>query len=233
MEIHIADTVRSPEVNRNYLLYHDNTQRELYLGYNYTYDKRDFKGYPLKGYLVKAGIEGSQFLSSAGHQQTFTLRSSISRYFRIGGPFFGSFNTTARYYSLNTPPYSKVRALGYGKDYIRGYELKVIDGNHFVLGKAEVKCRFLNKKYNFMKQLRNYEVLPVSLFLTTYFDMGYVNQEPDPDNVSSHNNLPNSWQHGSGVGLNIVLFYDYCFRAEYSFDKYLNNRMYFSFVASM
>jgi outer membrane protein assembly factor BamA len=235
LQIKIADTVHSEEVNSNYLIFNGDKQNEMYLGYNYIFDKRDFKGYPLKGYLVKAGIEGGNLSSGLISKRTIAMKGSISRYFRIAGPLYGALNATARHYSLSNPPYSKVRALGYGKDYIRGYELKVIDGNDFVLGKAEIKYRFLNKIYKFMPKVKNYEVLPVALYLTAYTDAGYVRKHLSgtSDSLASTNRLPNTWQYGFGTGLNVVMFYDYCLRAEYSFDKYLNNRLYLSFVASM
>jgi len=221
------------EVNADFLLNNTNRQQELYLGYNFTFDKRDFKGFPLNGYLAKIGIENALVSSVKTSQPTFMLKSSVSRYFRIKGAFYASLNATARYYSLQHAPYNKQRALGYGKDYIRGYELKVIDGNHFVLGKSELKYRFLNKKYKFLPGVKNYELLPVALFLSSFFDMGYVKKVLPATSTADDNKLPNSFQYGYGAGLNVVMFYDYCFRAEYSFDRYMNNRMYFSFVASM
>jgi outer membrane protein assembly factor BamA len=233
LQTEIADTVYAQDVNSQFFLDRNKKQQEVYAGYNYTFDKRDFKGFPLNGYLLKTGAEFGRLSSGALQKNTLTLKASFSRYFRIAGSFFGSVNGTARYYSLENPPYTKIRALGYGKDYIRGYELKVIDGNHFVLGKAEIKYRFLNRKYKFLPRVNNYAVLPLALYVSTYTDAGYVHKTAGVLNAGDNNILPNSWQHGTGIGLNVVAFYDYCFRAEYSFDKYLNNRMYFSFVASM
>ena len=234
--ISIRDTIRKNEVNPGFLFGNALAQRENYIGYNFIHDRRDFKGFPLHGYLVKSGLEAAKLIGGVSTVNTIAFKTSLSRYFRLAGPLFGSFNVTGRYYSLKNPPYNKVRALGYGKDYIRGYELKVIDGSDFFLGKVETKYRFLNRTYPFMKRVKNYEVLPLALYLSAYFDAGFVNY--DVQNSVSRidsvvNKLPNSWQYGFGAGLNIVMFYDYCFRAEYSFDKFLNNRMYFSFVASM
>jgi hypothetical protein len=145
-----------------------------------------------------------------------------------------SAHVSARHYSNYYPQYSKIQALGYGKDYIRGYELNVIDGSEFLLGKAEMKYRFLNRKYKFLPKVKNYEQLPITLFLSTYFDMGYVvNNGITNFGSTDQNVLPNSWQNGKGLGLNVVAFYDYCMRLEYSFDKYMNSRFYVSFVAAM
>jgi hypothetical protein len=102
-----------------------------------------------------------------------------------------------------------------------------------VLGKAELKYRFLNRKYRFLPKMRNYEQLPVSLFVSTFSDVGYVLNMLEENEANSSNRLPNSWQKGAGAGLNIVMFYDYCARIEYAFDKYMNSRFYLSFVAAM
>lgn len=51
--------------------------------------------------------------------------------------------------------------------------------------------------------------------------------------LKGNNLLPNRLQNGGGVGLNLVMFYDYCMRLEYSADRQMNHRMYVSFVAAM
>lgn len=229
----VADTVASYEVNQRYLLYNQNTQREQYLGYQFVYDRRDFKGFPLNGHLLKVNAELSNYDFSSHDFQTLTLKLAYSKYLRVKGNLFGSMHVTGRYYDNHYPQYSRAQALGYGKDYIRGYELFVIDGSHFVLGKAELKYRFLNRKYRFLPKMRNYEQLPVSLFVSTFSDMGYVLNMLEENEANSSNRLPNSWQKGAGAGLNIVMFYDYCARIEYAFDKYMNSRFYLSFVAAM
>lgn len=231
--IRVNDTVVSNEVNRGYLLYGLNQQKELYAGYQFVYDKRDFKGFPLSGHLLKVNGEMANFLVPVEDLQTLMFKVAYSRYFPVKGRFFGSLHGTARWYSNNFPQYTNVQALGYGKDYIRGYELFVIDGSRFALGKAELKYRFLSKKFKFLDHTKNYEIAPLSLFLSGYFDAGYVVNFDQQNGNLNGNRLPNSLQNGGGVGFNMVLFYDYCMRLEYSFDRYLNNRMYVSFVASM
>ncbi len=231
----VADTVTDAFVNRNYLLYGDNKQTEVYAGALFTYDHRDFKGFPLHGDLLKVNAEIANFpLPQFRGLQTFLFKIAYSKYIPISSNWFASAHVSARHYSNYYPQYSKIQALGYGKDYIRGYELNVIDGSEFLLGKAEVKYRFLNRKYKFFPKVKNYEQLPIALFLSTYFDLGYVlNNGIRNFGLTDQNVLPNSWQNGKGLGLNVLAFYDYCMRLEYSFDKYMNSRFYVSFVASM
>lgn len=229
----VNDTVVSQEVNPAYLFYHQNRQTELYLGYQLVYDKRDFKGFPLSGHLLKVNLEASNFFLPVQNFQTLMFKVAYSRYFPIRGNWFGSAHATARWYSNYYPPYTNVQALGYGKDYIRGYELYVIDGNHFGLGKTELKYRFLNSKFKFLRKVRNYEKAALSMFLSGFFDAGYVLKMEQKDGNDPTNHLPNGIQNGGGLGLNMVLFYDYCMRLEYSSDRFLNRRFYLSFVASM
>lgn len=229
-----VDPIIADSVNYNYLMYHQDVQNEGYLGYQFVFDQRDFKGYPLKGHLLKLQIEGSNyFFKQVPDFQTLILKLAYSRYFKIKGHLFGSAHLTARYFDNMYPQYTATQALGYGKDYIRGYELRVIDGSNFALGKLELKYRILNANYAFAEGVKNYEKLPVSMYLTGFMDAGFVRNWRQIQQPFGNNILPNTLQNGGGIGLNMVMYYDYCMRIEYSADRQLNRRFYLSFVASM
>lgn len=229
-----VDPVIADSVNYDYLMYHQDVQNEGYLGYQFVFDKRDFKGYPLNGHLLKVQAEGSNyFFKNVPDFQTLILKLAYSRYMKIKGNLFASAHVTARYFDNMYPQYTAVQALGYGKDYIRGYELRVIDGSNFALGKFELKYRLVNANYAFAAGVKNYEKLPVCVYLTGFMDAGYVRNWRQIQQASGNNLLPNSLQNGGGVGLNVVMYYDYCMRVEYSADRQLNRRFYLSFVASM
>ena len=84
------------------------------------------------------------------------------------------------------------------KDYIRGYELRVIDGSHFALGKFELKYRLVNANYKFATGVKNYEKLPVCVYLTGFIDAGYVRNFREMRQASGNNLLPNSLQNEGG-----------------------------------
>ncbi len=228
----IKDTVFSDAVN-NQFFYNagTNIQDEYYIGYQFTLDRRDFKGYATKGNYLRASVEGPYFIGKDNRTFPFKVRVTAAKFMQLGKNVFASAGGTGRFFEIDKLPYFRTQALGYGKDFIRGYELNVIDGNHFLLGKAELKYRLINKKYNFMKKVRNYETLPMSLFLTTYYDAGYVWNFNKT--ATQNNRMPNSYQYGTGMGLNLVVFYDYVVRVEYSINKYQQHRMYVQFVASI
>lgn len=229
-----VDPIIADSVNYNFLMYHADVQDEAYAGYQLVYDKRDFKGFPLRGHLLKVNVEASNyFFNHVPDFQTLLLKLAYSRYFNIRGNLFGSGHITARYLNNMYPQYTATQALGYGKDYIRGYELKVIDGSNFALSKLELKYRLINKTYSLASGVKNYEKLPLSLYASAFFDAGYVRNYWDSQVLKGNNLLPNRLQNGGGIGLNLVMFYDYCMRLEYSADRQLNHRMYVSFVAAM
>ncbi len=233
-KISVADTILKPTVNEQYLLDGTTRQSEAYLGYQLVYDKRDFKGFPLNGHLLKFNTETSNFFKvNGGDFTTLSFKLAYSRYYKISKSIFGSYHIGARFYNNKYPQYANTQALGYLKDYIRGYELKVIDGNHFALGKVEFKYQFMNRTYRFMNSVRNYEKMPVVMYLTMFADGGSVNNNWNKIGKYPSNALPNSLLYGFGAGYNLVVYYDYCMRLEYSFDKALNNRFYLSFVTAM
>ncbi len=223
----VKDTVLTDSVNVQFFYKNQNIQREIYFGYQFVRDKRNFKGYPLKGHYIKAIVEGPIFFD----KPSISLKATMSKYLKINTKFYAAFSGTVRYFNFSNIPYSKTMALGYDRDVIRGYELNVIDGNHFALGKSELKYLLLNKKYNFFKQMKNYEQLPVAIYLTGFADAGYVKNENR--NTLLNNKMPNTVQYGGGMGLNMVLYYDYCLRIEYSVNRYEKQRFYFSFITAI
>ena len=227
----VKDTVLSAAVNPGYLYDSKTEQSELYLGYRYTRDKRDLKGYPTSGHYLKTSIEGPYFVNKKLNPFPFNLKLTAAKYFHLKNNWFASIGGNAQFFEISQLPYNRTQALGYGKDFIRGYELYVIDGNHFAVGKSELKYRLINKTFKFMKGVRNYEKLPMAVYLTTYYDAGYVwNYNPL---TTANNSMPNTYQYGTGFGLNWVLFYDYCMRTEYSLNKFGQHRLFVQFVASI
>ncbi len=231
-QIQVNDTVIKS--NPNYLVASSLRQQEWYLGYLFTYDKRDFKGYPLKGRLFKASAEYGVF-ASAIRSNPFTLKMSYSEYTPISKRFFNSSLLTLRRMEMSFPAYNKLLALGYERDFIRGYELNVIDGLHFALAKTEFKYKLFDKKFPFVKGFRNYETIPIAMYLTAFSDVGKVVSHPLLLETlkDKGNTMVGEWQYGAGMGVNVVAYYDYCMRVEYSVNRFLFNRFYLQFVAAI
>lgn len=229
----VGDTVLSSSVNDLFLLNRQNIQREVQLGYDFVRDKRDFKGFPLKGHYFRINANVSRFFGNNTSMNTALLKLTFSKYLQLSPRFYFSTQINGRYYHINNTPYTRIQALGYNKDYVRGYELNVIDGQNFALFKSEFKYKLFERIYPLARQLYGYENMPISIYLSAYFDDAYVDNSRKQLELSLNNSLPNSNVYGFGSGVNFVVFYDYVVRAEYSVNKDMNGRMYLSFVASM
>jgi hypothetical protein len=127
-----------------------------------------------------------------------------------------------------------IKSLGYDENAIRGYELNVIDGQHFLLFKNEFRCGLVSLQLSKMQKFKGKNAailnsslayLPFNLYLTTYFDAGYVWDNYFTDN----NQYKNKWQYGYGLGLNFVTFNSKLLRIEYSFNRYFKNGLFLHF----
>ena len=126
----IADTLA--QLNPSYYLDGRSNQKYLYLAYVFTIDKRDIWAYPLKGnyfrlQVSKAGLGAFDDLNMAW------IIANYSQYFKIANKFYGAANIRAKLSFPNRQPYFNQQGMGFGNNYVRGYERYVIDGQSYGL----------------------------------------------------------------------------------------------------
>ncbi|MFM8759917.1 MAG: hypothetical protein ACKODS_10305, partial [Methylophilaceae bacterium] len=114
-------------------------------------------------------------------------------------------------------PYFNQRALGYGGDYIRGYDLYVMNGQQFALFRSNLKYTLLKQRVYEFPYIRSekFKKFPVALYLNGFFDTGYVKDQV----FGSTNPLSNSIQYGYGLSLDLVTYYDIVIRMEYAANR--------------
>lgn len=214
----LSDTVL--DYNRQYLPDNRLRSQYLYLNYGFRREKRDNVGYPLAGYLIDLSIDQEGLgLIRKGDIMVSEAFMTFNWHSKLGGRWYYATGLKGKTTFLNGDelPYYYQRGLGYSNAFIRGYELIVIDGQHFGLYKS-------NLKYNLVKK-RSLDVgLPgwdrfdkfhYSLFLNLFADAGYV-----VDNINASTNpLANSWQYAAGLGLDFVTYYDIVIRFEGAINK--------------
>jgi hypothetical protein len=127
-----------------------------------------------------------------------------------------------------------IKSLGYEENAIRGYEINVLDGQHYILFKNEYRFRVFSFQLSKIQKFKGKNAgilnsslayLPLNLYITTYFDAGYVFDKY----FTAQNQYKNKWQFGYGVGLNFVTFNSKLFRIEYSVNRYLQKGVYLHF----
>ncbi|WP_051313053.1 BamA/TamA family outer membrane protein [Sporocytophaga myxococcoides] len=218
------------ELNPDYFLNQRVQQNYFDLKYIFTYDRRDITYYPLNGFYIKAEAD-KQGLLNSDDVNIFSLKTEGSVYKPLGKGFFVAAGTALKYSTPSKQPYFNIRGLGYMKDYISGYELFVIDGSSYSLFKSNIKYRLFKteKKLSFLptEKIRS---IPLTLYLKTYFDTGYVvDQTNNPGNAI----LANQWLWGGGAGFDLVTYYDLVFRFEYSVNKQLQSGLFLSLKAAI
>jgi hypothetical protein len=164
-------------------------------------------------------------------------QASFHKYFKITDEIYFSAEAEGKISQNEVEPYYLQRGLGYGNDFVRGYEYYVIDGNNYALGKAEIKYRLINlpeinlptQNVPFFRQ-RQFNKANFALFITAFSDWGYVGA---PNTNVENNFLGNTPLWGNGFGLDIVTYYGIVVRFEYSFNQLNQNGFFLHFLADM
>lgn len=182
------------------------------LHYTFVSDHRDIKAYPLKGYLVGADV--AQFgLGILPQESSEFLRTELEfrYYYSISRKWFTGFWLKTRLATSYLQPYYLQRGLGYGNDYVRGFEYYVIDGQQTFLTKFFIKYQLMAPKTLEMGLGGDrFGKTHHAFYLNFFMDGGYVS-----DKLYDRNNpLANRALGGIGIGLDYVTYYDRVFRVE-------------------
>lgn len=222
----IADTIAL--LNPNYFLNKHTTQRYFQVAYGFVRDLRDVTAYPLHGSRLAFGISKVGLLPSDDINQAEVV-ASYSRYTPLGKKFYFNTGLRGKFSLPNRQPYLNTRGLGYGQDFLRGYELYVIDGQSYALSKSTLKRELFKtqKRLDRFMPLKQFRTVPVAMYVNAYFDMGYVTDNTfNPEN----NRLANTFLYGGGLGLDLVTFYNVVFRIDYSINRSLERGLFIHFV---
>jgi hypothetical protein len=222
----IADTIA--KLNPKYLLHSQTLQRYFSIKYTFINDLRDITIYPLKGSYFK--FEGEKLGTGIFHdinQLNLIGEYSIFRILSKKLYFAGELKQKISF-PINQP-YLNVRALGYNKDYVSGYELYVIDGQHFSLAKLNLKWKlFSTNKQIGALPIDQFESIPFTIYLKVHSDAGYVvDQSYNPENTR----LANKFLFGGGGGIDIVSYYNIVLRLEYPINR-IGNQGFFIHLSS-
>jgi hypothetical protein len=204
--------------NANYI--HGELLRQEYpiVTYQFNSDHRDVSAYPLKGnqflfYISHNGLGVSEDLN------VFETSVLYSRYFDLMKEFYLSNNSIAYYSNPEDIPYVNFGVLGQRKQFVRGYELYVVEGPWYFLNKTTFKKLIFHRDYHWaLMPARQFRHVPVSIYFKTYADMGYVKNYSYYGERGLNTTLSDKLLFGTGFGLDVVGFYDIVLRFEYSFN---------------
>ncbi len=206
-------------LNPNYYSEGELQQKFFTLSYSFRIDRRDYTGYALQGHWLEATVIKAG-LGIYDDVDKTEINLEMARYAALGKNYYLANYTSALFSTPNRQPYANYSALGYKSSMIRGYELYLVEGQHYFVNRTTLKKQLLNTKFYIRPMpLEQFRHLPLAIYLKTYFDMGYVQNLERYEESGVNTRLANRYLFGTGLGLDIVTAYDLVFRLEYSFNR--------------
>ncbi|MBL7924604.1 MAG: hypothetical protein JNL88_10440 [Bacteroidia bacterium] len=219
----VADTVL--QLNERYFTSDAPRQQHLALTWSYRYDTRDYQPYALRGFVYELDVSKIGFGFLNHEPDLYAISMGFRRYLPLAKKWYGAISAKARVMQREGGPFFNQRALGYGGDYIRGYDLYVINGQDFALFRSNLKFNLVplrTYQFSFLRT-EKFRKFPVSAYLNAFFDAGYVSDKQ----FAQGNPLSNSWQIGYGLSFDFVTYYDVVLRFEYALNRQGDQGLYF------
>lgn len=214
---HVEDTIAY--LNPNYYKNSAVSQQYSSLTYSFSSEHRDVIAYPLKGYQITAFAQRTGLIIDSDVKQ-WEVNLTYAKFVDLGGNHYLS-NFSSLY--LSTPseqPYSFFSALGYRRQFVKGYEVYVIEGPKFFLNKTTFRKRIFSRTWQLDDMpLEQFRYFPIAIYLKGYVDLGYVQNYPYYETLQLNNRLSNRMLVGTGGGIDIVTAYDAVIRFEYTFTR--------------
>ncbi len=208
-----ADSLLATEINTNFL--GDGLRRQAYYGFFYqvTLDRRDVRPFPLRGDYVRLRIH-KRGLRAGDDLNRLDVSLRGAHYQPLGGRFNLAVEAKVKTDIQRDPvPYYNRESLGFGQDFIRGYQYYVIDGLDYAFAKTTLRARVFERVVKVpASPIRLLKEVPLKIYLGVHGDAGGARDPSDtPGNV-----LANKLLRSYGVGLYGNAFYGQTLSLEFS-----------------
>jgi outer membrane protein assembly factor BamA len=169
--------------------------------------------YPLTGWSGSIGM-GKRGLGFTGGVNSFSVDAEYNKYWSLGKKWYASSQLQGNIKLPFNQAYINQQALGYGNNYIRGMEYKIIDAVAWAITKFNLRREIFNFSINtIFKKSKTLNKIPFRIYAKTFADIGYsYNKEEFASRLS------NTFLGSTGLGIDIVTIYDVQIRIEYSLN---------------
>lgn len=225
--ITVHDTL--PKIHPNWLSDQSGVSVLGEISYFLKLDYRDHRAYPLDGIYgdLLIGLEGLS--DDATNHHPFIASKANFRWFKpLGKRMYYATGFAGYLRTGDQLPFYHQKGLGYGRHFVRGYEYYVMHGHGYGLWKQNLKYALIAEKGIILPFMPHEKFRHASwaLYLNLFVDIGYVhNRHP------ANNTLLNKWLPASGLGLDLVTYYDKVMRIEGSVNRMGEIGIYLHFIA--
>ena len=180
--------------------------------YQFIQEKRDYKEYPLEGYMRELSFEA--FHGIANNYHNIIITAKADHHYKLHPRWSVGNSIKAKLSWKKEIPYFLSQAFGF-EDYLRGYEYYVIDGSQFAMTKTALKWTLFPKKKMKLPLIpwEQFSKTHFSIFFSIFVDMGYVYNHEVVNNP-----LNNEFLMSQGFSIDILSYYDKLIRFEYSLN---------------
>jgi Outer membrane protein/protective antigen OMA87 len=222
----IKDTVL--KINPRYWGIKGRRSHTFTLTYRLNIEGRDYNVYPTKGYYVNAeclfgNVNDFDFIC-------WKLKLSTQYYFQLSERWFWGSALKFAATLKNKEAYIYDRALGYDNVNMTGYDLYVADGQYYSIVNNNIKFLIMPKKVftlNFLRCLSKFYKIHFTIYGKLNLDAGYVHNKYN----SIGNKMENKMLIGSGIGIDVVSYYDTVISISYAINKFGEHGFYFGITA--
>jgi outer membrane protein assembly factor BamA len=204
--------IDSAVLNYNSNYFSGNRRNVFYpeLSYSISYNNIDYVPYPTRGFYFEGGLIRRGLTADMNMWQ---LNAKSSEAFSFAPKmYFVTDNLALIRVPFNQPFYNK-QLLGYNDFYMRGLERYVVDGVACITARNTVLRELTHFSIPFLRGT-SHDHIPFRIYAKAYLDLGYVY-----DKYDNINSLVNKGLYSGGFGVDVVTFYDFVFRAEFSMNQ--------------
>lgn len=211
----IKDTVLT--VNQNFWGINGTRSHTFSIGYEYSLEGRNYNVYPTSGYFID--IKGKSSCVNGMDLYYFKLNLNFQYYKPLGEKWFWSTNANIGNIFKNKRAYLYDKAMGYGNLNMAGYDYYVADGQHYMILNNSIKYLILPKTIctmNFMRKLSKFYKIHFTIYAKLMIDAGYISNKY----YNPGNELENKSLIGSGIGIDVLTYYDTVLSISYAINKF-------------
>ncbi len=191
------------------------------LSYTLRHYKLDYIPYPLTGWSGEVSILRKGIFE---YSNMWQLTTKYQKAVDLGKKFYFNWQSMGLIrYPFNQPFYN-TQMFGYGDMFLRGLENYVVDGVGGILSRQTLRRELFRFNIPTFINSQSHDKIPFRVYAKAYADAGYAYNKRFPEN-----SLTNRMLYTAGMGIDVVTFYDFIFRLDYSFNQLGQNGLFLHF----